>query len=298
MIRRSTAWPGFGWVRDDTFYAFRERAPRLRRDMSRHAAPVSDLHRPHKAQRTRLKPHEMRKMLSDQKFVPSSGARASLDARRRGGHAATASSRAVNRSRVEVHIAPPSVIERKEEQTTGVAPVDAPADVVKVTLPPATERKSEQTIGMAPRKSSADVVQVAAPLPIERKGGQAIGTALVDASADVAQVTPPSILEQDDASTTRSLAGVVVMMMALVALGFIPLLFGHRYAQRVLTYAAMRRSEARVDDARPVYLLCPPRIEADPDLVSNLEASVKSVLKTIKEAEAEMTSSRELRRPA
>ncbi|RXH03714.1 hypothetical protein [Bradyrhizobium vignae] len=159
------------------------------------------------------------------------------------------------------------MIERQEEQRTGAAPVDVPADVIKVTSPPAIERKSEETIG----------------------------TALVD--ADVAQVSPPSIIEHHDASITRSLEGLV-MMMALVALGLVPLLIRHGYAQRVLAYAATRRSEPQVGDARPVYLLCPPRIEADPDLVSNLEASVKNVLDTIKEAEAEIALSRQLRRPS
>ncbi|WP_177248240.1 hypothetical protein [Bradyrhizobium sp. Ghvi] len=183
-------------------------------------------------------------MLSDQKSVRSFGTRTSLDA-------------------------PPSGIERKEEQTTGAAPVDASADVVKVAPPPAIERESEQTIGAA----------------------------FVDASAEVAQLSPPSVIEHEDASTTRSLDGLVAMMMALLAFG-IPLLFHHKDAQRVLAYAVRRRSEARLDDARPVYLLCPPRIEADPDLESNLEASVKNVLKTIKEAETEMASSRQLRKPA
>jgi len=209
----------------------------------------------------------MRKILSDQKSVQSFGARTSVDAHRRGRDDATAANGPVNRSRVEVQAAPPSVIERQEEQRTGAAPVDVPADVVKVTSPPAIERKSEETIG----------------------------TALVD--ADVAQVSPPSIIEHHDASITRSLEGLI-MMMALVALGFVPLLIRHGYAQRVLAYAATRRSEAQVGDARPVYLLCPPRIEADPDLVSNLEASVKNVLDTIKEAEAEIALSRQLRRPS
>lgn len=227
-------------------------------------------HRLHKAQRTRLRPHEMRKMLSHQKSVQSFGTRTSLDARRGEGDDATAARRPANRSRVEVQVAPPSLVERKEEQTTGAAPVNASADVVKVTPPPAIERESEQTIGAA----------------------------FVDASADVAQVTPPSVIEHEDASITRSLDGLVAMMMAFVALGFIPLLFRHKDAQRVLAYAATRRSEARLDDARPVYLLCPPQIEADPDLVSNLEASVKNVLNTIKEAETEMASSRQLRKPA
>lgn len=266
MIQRSNAWSGGGWVRGDTFYyRFRERAPRLRWEMWRYAAPVSDFHRLHKAQRTRIKPHEMRKIMSDQKSVQSFGARTSVDARRRGRDDATAARGAVNRSRVEVQATPPSLIERQEEQRTGAAPVDVSADVVMVT--PAIERKSEETIG----------------------------TALVDASADVAQVSRPSIIDHDEASITRSLDGLVVMM-ALVALGFVPLLIRHRYAQRVLAYAATRRSEARVDDARPVYLLCPPRIEADPDLVSNLEASMKNALNTIKEAEADFAFSRPLRK--
>ncbi|WP_165637902.1 hypothetical protein [Bradyrhizobium shewense] len=162
------------------------------------------------------------------------------------------------------------MIERKEEQTTGAAPVDTAAEVVKLSPPPAIQRESEQTTGAA----------------------------FVDASADVAQVTAPSVIEHDGASTTRSLDGLLAMMMALLALGFIPFLFRHKDAQRVLAYAATRRSEAHLDDARPVYLLCPPRIEADPDLVSNLEASVKNVLNTIKEAESEMASSRHLRNPA
>ncbi|PPQ13830.1 hypothetical protein CV770_40335 [Bradyrhizobium sp. AC87j1] len=269
LIQRSKAWSGGGWVRDDIFYPFRERAPRVRWDMWRDAAPVSDLHRLHKAQRTRLKPHEKRKMLSDQRSVQSFGTRTSLDARRGKGDDATAARRSVNRSRVEVQVAPPSLIERKEEQTTGAAPVDAAAEVVKLSPPPAIQRESEQTTGAA----------------------------FVDASADVAQVTAPSLIEHDGASTTRSLDGLLAMMMALLALGFIPFLFRHKDAQRVLAYAATRRSEARLDDARPVYLLCPPRIEADSDLVSNLEASVKNVLNTIKEAESEMASSRQLRKP-
>ncbi|MBR1169417.1 hypothetical protein [Bradyrhizobium liaoningense] len=210
----------------------------------------------------------MRKILSGQKSVQSFGTRTSLDARRGEGDA-TAARRPINRSRVEVQVTPPSLIERKEEQTTGAAPVDASADVVKITPPAAIERESEQTIGAA----------------------------FVDASADVAQVNPPSVTEQYDASTTLSLDGLVAMMMALVALG-IPLLLHHKDARRVLAYAATRRSEARLDDARPVYLLCPPRIEADPDLESNWEASVRNVLNTIKEAEVEMASSRQLRKPA
>jgi hypothetical protein len=161
------------------------------------------------------------------------------------------------------------LIEGKEEQTTGAAPVDASAEVVKVTPPPAVERESEQTIGAA----------------------------FVDASADLAQVSPPSVIEHDDASKTRSLDGLLAMMMAFIALG-IPLLFHHKDAQRVLAYGAMRRSEARLDDAHPVHLLCPPRIEADPDPESNLETSVKNVLNAIKEAEAEMASSRQIRKPA
>ncbi|WP_271508196.1 hypothetical protein [Bradyrhizobium sp. CCBAU 11357] len=269
LIQRSKAWSGGGWIREDTFYPFRGRAPQLRWDMWRHAAPVPDLHRLRKAQRTRLEPHETRKMLSGQKSVQSFGTRTSLEARRGEGGDATAARRPVNRSRVEVQVAPPSLIERKEEQTTGAPPVDASADVVKITPPAAIERESEQTIGAA----------------------------FVDASADVAQVSPPSVIEQYDASTTLSLDGLVAMMMALVALG-IPLLFHHKDARRVLAYAATRRSEARLDDARPVYLLCPPRIEADPDLESNWEASVRNVLSTIKEAEAEMASSRQLRKPA
>lgn len=296
IIPRSKAWSG--WVRDDTFYSFRERALRPRWDMLWRVAPVSDLHRLHKAQRTKLKPHDMRKMLSGQKPVQSFGVRTSLDARRRGDEGATAASRPVNRAPVEVQVAPLSLIDREVEQTIGVSPVDASADVVQVTPPPAIEGKSEQTIGRAPIDSSADVVQVIAPPLIERKGEQAVGTALVDASADIAQVTPPHMVEHDDASITRSFDGLVVMMMALVALGFIPLLLRQRYAGRVLAYAAIRRSEARADDARPVNLLCPPRIEADPSLVSHLEASVKNVLDTIREAEAEMASSRQLRRSA
>ncbi|MBH5399500.1 hypothetical protein HZZ13_17165 [Bradyrhizobium sp. CNPSo 4010] len=189
-----------------------------------------------------------------------------MDAHRRGRDDATAAGGPVNRSQVEVQAAPPSLIERQEEQRTG-APVDVLADVVEVTSSPAIERKSEETIGAA----------------------------LLGASADAAQVGPPSIIEHDDASTTRSVERLVVMM-ALLALGLVPFLIGRRYAQRVLAYAATRRSEARVGDARPVYLLCPPQIEADPDLVSNLEASMKKVLYTIKEAEAEIASSRQLRR--
>ncbi|MCK1712574.1 MULTISPECIES: hypothetical protein [unclassified Bradyrhizobium] len=221
----------------------------------------------------------MRKMLSDQKPVRPLGARTSLGARLPGNDDATAASPPVNRAQDEVQVAPPSVIEPKGEQTIGAAPADASADIVQVTPPPVIERKGEQTIGTA-------LVQT-------------IGTALVDVSADVVPVTSPRMIEHNDASITRSLDGSLVMMMVLVALGFITSLpFRRSYAERVLAFAAMRSSEARADYTRPVNLRYPPQIEADPNALSSLEASVRNVLNTIKEAEAEMVSSRQLRKPA
>ncbi|TYO60810.1 hypothetical protein FXV83_41800 [Bradyrhizobium hipponense] len=211
----------------------------------------------------------MRKMLSDQKPVRPLGARTSLGAHPPGNDDATAASPPVNRARDEVQVAPLSVIEPKGEQTIGAAPVDASADVVQVTPPPVIERKGEQTTG----------------------------TALVGVSADVVQVTPPRMIDHNDASITRSLDGSLVMMMILVAFGFITsLLFRRSYAERVLAFAAMRSSEARADSARPVNLRSPPQIEADPNPLSSLEASVRNVLNTIKEAEADMASSRQLRK--
>ncbi|WP_156951999.1 hypothetical protein [Bradyrhizobium sp. WSM1743] len=191
---------------------------------------------------------------------------------RRPGNDDAAASLPVNRARDEVQVAPPSVVEGKSEQTIGTAPVDA----------------------------SADVVQVTSPLVVERKGEQTIGTAPLDVpAADVVQVIPPRIIEDNDAPITGSNNGLsLVMMMALVALGIITFLpFRHRYAERVLAFAAMRCSEARADDARPISLRCPPQIEAGPAPLSTLEASVQNVLDTIKEAEAEMVSSRQLRKP-
>jgi hypothetical protein len=269
-VQIQRTWSGGGWVRGDTLYPFRARAPRQRWDMWRYATPLSDFHKFHNAQRTKLKPHEpMRKMLSDQKPAQSFGARTSLGARRLRNDDAMAASRPVNRARDEVQVAPPSIIERKGEQTIGMAPVDTSADVVKVTPPPAVERKGEQTIGMAP----------------------------VAASADVVRVTPPPAVEHNGGSITRSLEQVVslAMIMVLVALTFITLQLRHRYAERILAYAAMRRSEAPADCVPPVKLLAPPQIEADPNALSSLEMSVKKVLVTIKEAEAEIVSSRQLR---
>jgi hypothetical protein len=220
-----------------------------------------------------------------------------LGARRLRNDDAMAASRPVNRARDEVQVAPPSIIERKGEQTIGMAPVDTSADVVKVTPPPAVERKGEQTIGMAPVAASADVVKVTPPSAIERKGEQTIGMAPVAASADVVRVTPPPAVEHNGGSITRSLEQVVslAMIMVLVALTFITLQLRHRYAERILAYAAMRRSEAPADCVPPVKLLAPPQIEADPNALSSLEMSVKKVLVTIKEAEAEIVSSRQLR---
>lgn len=272
QIQRSKDWSGDGWLRDGAFYPFRERAPRPRWDMWRHATPAPFLHKVHKAQRTNLKQHEpMQKILSDHKLVQPLGARSPLGPRRLGNDD-PAASLPVNRARDEVQVAPPSsVIEGKSEQTTGAAPVDASADVVQVTSPLLLiERKGEQTIGTAPLNvSAADAVQA------------------------------PRIIEYNDAPITSSLDWLsLVMTMVLVALSFITSLpFRPRYAERVLAFAAMRCSEARADDARPLSLGCPPRIEADPDPLSSLEASVKNVLDTIKEAEAEMVSSRQLRKP-
>jgi hypothetical protein len=197
-----------------------------------------------------------------------------------------------------VPITPPTVIERKGEQPVGTAPADVSADVVPITPPPVVERKGDQTIGMAPVDASADVVQVTPPTVIE-KGEQTIGMAPADVSADVVQITPRPVVEHNGASITRSLelAFSLVMIMVIVALGFITLLFHHRYAERVLAFAAMRRSEARADRVRPVNFACPPQIDADPNSISSLETSVKKVLGTIKEAEAEMVSSRQLRTP-
>ncbi|MBR0827126.1 hypothetical protein JQ596_16430 [Bradyrhizobium manausense] len=337
MIQGSKAWFGGGWLHDGTFYSFHERA-RPRWDTWRHATPVLE-HKFHKAQRTKLKPYEPMKMLSDQKAVRSFGARTSLDAARAreqgrlrherhaavpneefflaviakakevvdsrpqtkhsrphrpGKDDAVAGTPSVNPARDEVQVAPPR-IEPKGEQTIGPAALDASADVVQVTPPPVTEPKGEQTIGPAPLDAAADVVQVTPPPVTELKGEQTIGTAPLAVSADVAQVIAPPDIEHNGASTTSRDDRLLVMMMALVALGIIPLFFRHRYAERVLAYAAMRRSEARADDARTVNLPSPPRNEADSSLVSSLEASVKDVLGTIKEAEAEMVS-RQLRR--
>ncbi|MDA9427161.1 hypothetical protein XH97_34365 [Bradyrhizobium sp. CCBAU 53380] len=210
----------------------------------------------------------MRKILSDRKPVQPLVARTPLGARRSGNDDAAAASPPLDRARDEVQVAPGSVIDRKGEQTIGAAPVDASADVVQVTQSPAIDRKSEHTIGMAS----------------------------VDVSAGGVQVTPPRDI---DARITSSLDGLsLVMMMALVALGFIASLpFHHARAERVLAFAAMRRSEARADDARQLNLPCPPQIEADPTPLSSLEASVKNVLDTIKEVKAEMVSSRRLRKP-
>ncbi|EIG63623.1 hypothetical protein Bra1253DRAFT_00120 [Bradyrhizobium sp. WSM1253] len=210
---RRVAWSGDGWLPDGAFYPFRERAPRPRWDMWRHATPAPDLHKVHKAQRTKLKPQEpTRKMLSDQKPVQPLGARTSLGAHRAGNDDATAASPPVNRAPDDVQVTPPSV-EGKDVQAIGTAPVDAAADIVQVTPPPVIERKGEQTIG----------------------------TALEDVLADVVQVTPPRIIEHNKTSITRSLDGSLVMMMVLVALGFMMSLpFRRRHAERVLAFAAMR----------------------------------------------------------
>jgi hypothetical protein len=284
---------------------------------------VPEFHKFHNAQRTKLKPHDpMRKLLSDRKPVQSSGARTSLDARRRGSDDARVGTPPVNRARDEVQVGAPSVIERKGDQTT--APTDASADVVRITPPTVVESQGDKTIGTAPADASADVVQITPPTVVERKGDQTVGTAPADASADVVRITPPTVVEKGEqtigmapadvsadvvqvkpppvvehngASITRSLelAFSLVMIMVIVALGFITLLFHHRYAERILAFAAMRRSEARADCVRRVNFACPPQIEADPNSVSSLEASVKKVLGTIKEAEAEMASPRRLR---
>lgn len=179
-------------------------------------------------------------------------------------------------------------------------PVNRARDEVQVAPSSAAEGKSEPTIGAAPVDASADVVQVTSPLVVERKGEQTIGTAPLDVpAADVVQVIPPRNIEHNDAPITSSVDGLsLAMMMALVALGIVTLLpFRDRYAERVLAFAAMRCSEGQADDARPISLRCPPKIEAGPDALSSLEASVRNVLDTIKEAEAEMASSRQLRKP-
>ena len=195
----------------------------------------------------------------------------------------------------EVQVAPPPIIDRRDEQTIGTAPVDASAEVVRVTPPPAVARKSEQTIGTVPADASADVVRVTPPPVVEPKGEQTVGMALPDVAADV--VTPPPLVEHNGETITRSVEQAVslAMIVVLVALAFIIMLIRHRYAERVLAYAAVRRSEARADCVRPVNFARPPQIEADPNSVSSLETSVKKVLGTIKEAEAEMVSSRRLR---
>ncbi|WP_354172075.1 MULTISPECIES: hypothetical protein [unclassified Bradyrhizobium] len=185
-----------------------------------------------------------------------------------------------------------------DDATAASPPVNRAPDDVQVT-PPSVEGKDVQAIGTAPVDAAADIVQVTPPPVIERKGEQAIGTALEDVLADVVQVTPPRIIEHNEASITRSLDGSLVMMMVLVALGFMMSLpFRRRHAERVLAFAAMRSCEAGADHGRPVNLRCPPQIEADPNSLSSLEASVKNVLSTIKETEAEMISSRQLRKPA
>jgi hypothetical protein len=299
---------------------------------------MSDFHKFHNAQRTKLKPHEpMRKMLSDQKPAQSFGARTSLGARRLRNDDAMAASRPVNRARDEVQVAPPSIIDRKGEQTIGTAPSTG---VVQVTPPPAIERKTEQTIGMAPVDTSADVVQVTPPLAVERKSEQTIGRAPVAASADVVQVTPPPVVERKskqtigmapvdhaadkvqavpaanierEAGQTVGMAPVdraadagqnttppvterkgipetlsVVIVMVVVGLGIIEFLFGRTYAERVLAFSAMRRSQCPPDYVRPVDLSSrrENQLEADPG------AAVKKALDTIEEAVAELASSR------
>jgi len=310
MIQRSKAWFGGGWLHDGSFYPFHERA-RPRWYTWRHATPVLE-HKFHKAQRTKFKPYEPMKMLSDQKAVRSFGARTSLDAAR---------AREQGRPRHERHAAVPNeefflavlakakeVVDSrpqtkhsrphlpgKDDAVAGSPPVSPARDEVQVA-PPLIEPKGEQTIGVAPVDAAADVVQITPPSVTELKGQQTIGTAPLDASADVVQVIAPPDIEHNGASTTNSRDDLLlVMLMAFVALGVIPLLFRRSDAERVLAYAAMRRSEARADDPRIVNLPCPPRNEADSNLVSSLEASMKDVLGTIKEAEAEMVS-RQLRR--
>jgi hypothetical protein len=308
---------------------------------------MSDFHKFHNAQRTKLKPHgPMRKMLSDQKPAQSFGARTSLGVRRLRNDDAMAASRPVNRARDEVQVAPPSIIDRKGEQTIGTAPVNssadvvqvtpppaverkgeqtigmapvAAADVVRVTPPPAVERKTEQTIGMAPVDTSADVVHVTPPLAVERKGeqtigvapvdratdkvqavppanielqaGQTVGMAPVDRAADAGQNTTPSVIERKGIPETLSV--VIVMVVVVVGLGLIEFLFGRAYAERVLAFSAMRRSQCRPDYVRPVDLSSrrENQLEADPGAVSSAK-SVKKALDTIEEAVAELTSSR------
>ena len=146
---------------------------------------------------------------------------------------------------------------------------------------------SEALVNRAP-----DAVQAAPPPATEGKAGQTVGMAPVDhPAAEAAQVTPPPMIEHEGAPITRSLDGLsIVVAMAVVALGLIQFLFRPTYTKRILAFGAMRRS--RPEDVRPVDLCWQPlnQIETDSSTASGL-TSVKKVLDTIKEVEAEMAFS-------
>jgi hypothetical protein len=124
--------------------------------------------------------------------------------------------------------------------------------------------------------------------------------ASVNRSADAARNTLRGIIERNGTPTVRLLdALAAVMVMVVVALGLIKFLLRRAYAKRVLAFAAMGRSQQPPDYVPLLDLSVGDRgnqVEADPDVAPGLK-SVKQAVDEIKEAVAEMASSRQLRTP-
>jgi hypothetical protein len=253
-------------------------------DVRRHATEVRDSQRSHKAQwiNASLKRHEaLRKQLLDQEPVPRpqgndvapGGAQAvdrALDPAQNPNDIATAGGQTVDRA-LDAAAQNPNDI-----ATVGGQAVDRAPDAAQNPNDIATAE------GQAVDRALDEVKAVPSYIT-EREAGQTVGIA-----ADAAQNTPPSAL---------SAVMAMVMLMGVVALGFINFLFRRTYAKRVLAFGAMRLSQPPPDYARPLDLSWPPRnqVEADASAASTLE-SVKKALETIEEAAAEMASSRQLRR--
>jgi len=154
---------------------------------------------------------------------------------------------------------------------------------------------------------------------IEGKAERTIGTAdgfwrqPLDPSADLVQTTAPSVVEHEDAPVTRSLdaRAVLVGVMVVVALGlgeFLMRRFQRRpqstadgfwsepldpFADVVTPPPFIEHTGAPTTAVRPVDLSS--RV---PDQVAAVSGLVQKVLDTIKEVEAEMASSRQLRTPS
>jgi hypothetical protein len=155
---------------------------------------------------------------------------------------------------------------------------------------------------------------------IEGKAERTIGTAdgfwrqPLDPSADLVQTTAPFVVEHEDAPITRSLdaRAVLVGVMVVVALGLGEFLMRRSsrstadgfwsepldpFADVVTPPPFIEHTGAPTTDLRPVELSwrAPDQAAADPSAGASGLQSVQKVLDTIKEVEAEMTCSRQLR---